>query len=183
MDIVGIIEHVPRECIINLVLLMDYLAHLSWVCYWPDSHPKHSLRKGDWETVYWWRHYLFAAWLEQTSCHALFTRVSMQQGVVHTACEATPHLDICCGHTKVRSLHLSMLTGHYCHLSFFLHPRLVLGVVTKHTKAHFVNFSGHKIFDLAKIPVRLFQSYSYLAGATASELRWLLPNVNVMLND
>ena len=38
------------------------------------------------------------------------------------------------------------------------------------TKAPFVNFSTSKIFSLAKVPFRLFESRLYLTGATAAEL-------------
>ena len=48
------------------------------------------------------------------------------------------------------------------------------------TKAPFVNFSVSKIFELAKIPVRFLEWYSYLAGVTAAELQHL-PNINVTL--
>ena len=50
------------------------------------------------------------------------------------------------------------------------------------TKAPFVNFSASKIFDLAKVPFRLFESHSYLTGVTAAELRRHLPNINVIFN-
>ena len=33
------------------------------------------------------------------------------------------------------------------------------------TKAPFVNFSVSKIFDLAQVPLRLFESHSYLSGS------------------
>ena len=36
------------------------------------------------------------------------------------------------------------------------------------TKALFANFSVSKIFDLAKVPVRFFESHSYLTGVTAA---------------
>ena len=38
------------------------------------------------------------------------------------------------------------------------------------TNSPFVNFSASKIFDLAKVPRRLFESHLYLTGATAAEL-------------
>ena len=50
------------------------------------------------------------------------------------------------------------------------------------TKAPFVNFSGSEIFDLAKIPLRLFLSQIYLTGATAAELRRHLTNINVIFH-
>ena len=50
------------------------------------------------------------------------------------------------------------------------------------TKAPFVNFSVSRIFDLAKVPVRLFASHSYLTGVTAAELRQHLSNMNVIYN-
>ena len=40
------------------------------------------------------------------------------------------------------------------------------------TKAPCVNLSASKIFDLTKVPIKLFESYLYLTGATAAELRW-----------
>ena len=48
------------------------------------------------------------------------------------------------------------------------------------TKAPFVDFSASKIFDLAKVPLRVFESRLYLTGATAAELRRHLPNMNVI---
>ena len=48
------------------------------------------------------------------------------------------------------------------------------------TKAPFVNFSVSKIFDPAKVPVRLFASHSYLTGVTAAELRQHLSIMNVI---
>ena len=45
------------------------------------------------------------------------------------------------------------------------------------TKAPSVNFSVSKIFDLAKLPLRLFESRLYLTGATAAELRRHLSNI------
>ena len=50
------------------------------------------------------------------------------------------------------------------------------------TKVPFVNFPVSKIFDLAKVPLRLFESRSYLTGATAAELRRHLSNINMMFN-
>ena len=50
------------------------------------------------------------------------------------------------------------------------------------TKAPFVNFSVSKIFGLAKVPVRLFASHSYLTGVTAAELRQHLSNMNMIFN-
>ena len=50
------------------------------------------------------------------------------------------------------------------------------------TKAPFVNFLVSKIFDLAKVPFRLFESHLYLTGVTAAELRRHLPNINVIFN-
>ena len=37
------------------------------------------------------------------------------------------------------------------------------------TKAPLVNFSVSKILDLAKVPLRSFESHLYLTGATAAE--------------
>ena len=39
------------------------------------------------------------------------------------------------------------------------------------TKAPFAIFSVSKIFDLAKVPVRFFESHSYFTGVTAAQLR------------
>ena len=50
------------------------------------------------------------------------------------------------------------------------------------TKVPFVNFSVSKIFDLAKVPVILFASHSYLTGVTAAQLRQHLSNMNMMFN-
>ena len=50
------------------------------------------------------------------------------------------------------------------------------------TKAPFVNFSVSQILDLAKVPVRLFASHSYLTGVTAAELRRHLSNMNMIFN-
>ena len=50
------------------------------------------------------------------------------------------------------------------------------------TKAPLVNFSVSRIFDFAKVHVRLFQPHSYLAGVTAAELWRHLPNINVIFN-
>ena len=50
------------------------------------------------------------------------------------------------------------------------------------TKAPFVKFSVSKIFDLAKVPLRLFESHLYLTSATAAELRRHLSNINVIFN-
>ena len=49
-------------------------------------------------------------------------------------------------------------------------------------KAPFVNFSVSKIFDMAKVHVRFFESHPYLTGVTAAELRRHLPNINVIFN-
>ena len=50
------------------------------------------------------------------------------------------------------------------------------------TKAPFVNFSVSKIFVLAKVPLRLFESHLYLTGATAAELQRHLSNINAIFN-
>ena len=50
------------------------------------------------------------------------------------------------------------------------------------TKAPVVDFSESTNFDLAKVPVRFFESLSYLTGITAAQLRWYLPNINVIFN-
>ena len=50
------------------------------------------------------------------------------------------------------------------------------------TKAPFVNFSAGKGFDVAKVPVRLFQSNSYLTCITAVELWRHFSNISVIFN-
>ena len=50
------------------------------------------------------------------------------------------------------------------------------------TKAPFVKFSVSKIFNLAKIHVRFFESHSYLTGVTAAELREHLQSINLIFN-
>ena len=50
------------------------------------------------------------------------------------------------------------------------------------TKAPFVNFSVSKIFVVAKVPLRLFESHVYLTGATAAELRRHLSNINAIFD-
>ena len=45
------------------------------------------------------------------------------------------------------------------------------------TKVLFVNFSVSKIFDLAKVPVRFFESHSYLTDVTTAKLRWHLCSI------
>ena len=50
------------------------------------------------------------------------------------------------------------------------------------TKAPFVNFSVSKIFVVAKVPLRLFESHLYLTGATAAELRRHLSNINAIFD-
>ena len=50
------------------------------------------------------------------------------------------------------------------------------------TKVPFVNFSVSRIFDLVKVPLRLFGSHLYLIGAAAAELRQHLSNINVISN-
>ena len=47
---------------------------------------------------------------------------------------------------------------------------------------NYVNFSVSKISDVAKVPVRLFASHSYLTGVTAAELRRHLSNMNMIFN-
>ena len=48
------------------------------------------------------------------------------------------------------------------------------------TKVPFVKFSVSKNFVLSKVPLRLFESHSYLTDATAAKLRRHLPNINVI---
>ena len=50
------------------------------------------------------------------------------------------------------------------------------------TEALFVNSSVSKIFNEAKVPLRIFESHLYLTGATAAQLQWHLSNINVTLN-
>ena len=50
------------------------------------------------------------------------------------------------------------------------HYSIVNGTGVGITKVLLVNFSVSKIFDLAKAPLRLFESHLYLTGATAAEL-------------
>ena len=49
------------------------------------------------------------------------------------------------------------------------------------TKVPFVNFSVSKMFNLAKVPFRFFESHSYSTGVTAHELRRHL--WNMVFND
>ena len=69
-----------------------------------------------------------------------------------------------------------MLMWHHCNV--YDCPSTGMGV----TKAPFVNFSVSKIFVLAKVPLRLFESRLYLTGATAAELRRHLSNINAIFN-
>ena len=48
------------------------------------------------------------------------------------------------------------------------------------TKALFINFSIMENFDLTKELVRYFQSFSYLSGVSAAQLRWHLSKMNVI---
>ena len=50
------------------------------------------------------------------------------------------------------------------------------------TKAPFVNFSISKILDMTKVHAMFFESHSYLTGVTAAQLRWHLPNINMISN-
>ena len=49
-------------------------------------------------------------------------------------------------------------------------------------KLHLVILSASKIFDLAKVPIRISKSHSYLTGVTAAQLRRHLSNINVISN-
>ena len=51
------------------------------------------------------------------------------------------------------------------------------------TKAPFVNFSESTILDLAKVPVRFYESLSYLTDIAAAELRRYLINIDVIFNN
>ena len=42
----------------------------------------------------------------------------------------------------------------------------------------FANFSVTKIFNLVEVPVRFFESHSYLSGVTAAQLHWHVSNIN-----
>ena len=71
------------------------------------------------------------------------------------------------------------LVFHYIHqLGIWYDQANISGVGV--TKASFVNFSLSKIFDLVKLPLRLFNSHLYLTGATAAELRRHLSSINVI---
>ena len=48
------------------------------------------------------------------------------------------------------------------------------------TKAPFVNFSVSKIFNLAKVPVRFFESHLYITGVTTAVLQRHLPKINMI---
>ena len=76
--------------------------------------------------------------------------------------------------------HVFIKTFFFCEILWilFLLYRPGVGV----TKAPFVNFSVSKIFDNAKVPVRIFVSHSYLTGVTATELRQHLSNMNMIFN-
>ena len=78
------------------------------------------------------------------------------------------------------------LCKHYCRRTSVVTIMTELGPVYESgvgvTKAPFVNFSVSRIFDLAKVPVRLFASHSYLTGVTAAELRQHLSNMKVIYN-
>ena len=50
------------------------------------------------------------------------------------------------------------------------------------TYAPFINFCASKNFDLAKEPLRFFESRVYLTGAPAAELPRHLSNINVKFN-
>ena len=69
------------------------------------------------------------------------------------------------------------IVGAYVINGFWrIHKYPVVGI----TKAKFVNFSERKILDLAKVPLRLFESHFYLTGVTAAELRRHLSNINMI---
>ena len=63
-----------------------------------------------------------------------------------------------------------------CQFSTYIGPRV--GV----TQAPFVNFSVNKIFDLAKVLVKFYQSHSYLTDVTGAELWRHLSNINMIFN-
>ena len=51
------------------------------------------------------------------------------------------------------------------------------------TKAPFVNLSVNQFYYLANIPVRFFDSHSYLTGVTTAQLHWHLSNINMILDN
>ena len=69
-------------------------------------------------------------------------------------------------------------TTYFTHRKDFFWQGTGVGV----TKAPFVNFSASRIFDLAKVPLRFFESRVCVTGAAAAELRWHLSNKNVIFN-
>ena len=42
-------------------------------------------------------------------------------------------------------------------------------------------FSARDVFDFSKVPVRSFESHSYLSGVAAAILQWHLTNMNVII--
>ena len=117
--------------------------------------------------------------------------------VIPNVCKMGPWAEwikcyVCCmrvieyQYTKISSL-LLLYENHMLNVvetpcikldTVWVSPRSGMGV----TKAPFVNFSVSKIFDLAKVPVILFASHSYLTGVTAAELRQHLSNMNMIFN-
>ena len=75
------------------------------------------------------------------------------------------------------------LTGTFARSKILLTEKLTNGALVTPipgvgvTKAPFVNFSASRISHLAKVPVRFFESHSYLTGVTATELRRHLSNL------
>ena len=76
----------------------------------------------------------------------------------------------------------AFLTQMYPGMRSFVFPHKYERPGVGVTKATFVNFSVCKIFDLAKVPLKVFESHSYLTGVTAAELRQHLSNMNLIFN-
>ena len=57
-----------------------------------------------------------------------------------------------------------------------------IGWVSSSWTSPFANFSASQILDLSKVFLRLFESYLYLTGAPAAELRRHLSNINVIFS-
>ena len=94
--------------------------------------------------------------------------------VVPHACQVSPH-STSSGPSNQPSDHPRTHRGE-------LARRTIYGTGMGVTKAPFVNFSVSKIFVVAKVPLRLFESHLYLTGATAAELRRHLSNINAIFD-
>ena len=51
------------------------------------------------------------------------------------------------------------------------------------TKGLMLNFSVRKNLNLGRIPIRFFESHSYLTGVSADKLQRHLSNINMLLNN